>query len=1510
MTFVPKRKRRLHGLPKVFLYSTTLLSVVGGYAAPAVNVLADAQEAPKPIDNQQPKTEAAPQLKGHGITPRSDYTYQVKYYNFVDNSYVGDGTATTPLGPGGSTDYRDIRWTFPTETDLMGNVGLCQLPNSVTTPFSALVRKYKMDFHFTCVNADGSPLKDRQGNVIPVADTKFDHILEFSPSKSTYITRDDLPAHLKARYQVANTFKYDALAKGKGLDQTIKLQQEYSNIITFQDMYTGLDLPNPVTIWGFASDPQIDLTNPNLVPAGYEIAHDNFKKVTITNTNDYPKRVYVRKLITNQVQFVDVNDSNRAIGASQQVTGPQGKDITSDKLSTQPEHYGYRYQNGSFPTGKTFDPSVSQIPINVVFDHNITNHIQFVTQANPNTPVAPATDIQGQFGKPVTQTITAPTGYHLVTPNIQNSLRYLADGENIKVYVQENTQATNHIQFVDNDDPTVKIGPLQEVQGIDGTAIPASQLSHTPSEYGYRYVGGSFPSNLNYDSVNDELTVRVEYDHDVTNHVHFVDQANPGDTFDTSKTVQGKYKTNVPVSTISLPAGYELDTGKPTPKFVADNGTVDVYIKKSIFTNVIDFTLNGAPLPLVSSQSVQGALNDPITIDPNWIPGTYELNGTPNLRIIGTNGQHQTVDLKLKTPNSPTVTNNIKYVDEDGNQIGSNVSIQGTLGSTIPGMTLINNIPDSHYELANGQGNLSMGANGTTITVNLQGKTYNNTVSYINVADNTQVGTSVAISGRYKRSVTQPIQAPTGYHLQNQNIASTLKYGAEGYEHKINVVEDQITYTNIIDFTLYGNPTNIASSQTVTGLVNSAITIDPAWIPNGYEIRGPIPALRIVGSNNVHQVIDLKKKPPVSAAVSNIIKYVDPNGNQVGATTTINGLSGSVIPASTLARYIPDSHYELASNQGDALLGADGTTITVHVQGRTYNNTISYIDAATNRKVGSSTPVTGRYKESVTQTIQSPSGYHLQNANIQSTLTYGVENFDIKVPVVADNAPQPNPPRDRNYIQFVVNGLYYGNKITINGRTGDSIDLRSYLPSGYELEAGVNPIVTFGLNGANHFINIKRKAPAPVPSPSPSPSPSPTPSPSPVQIVNYIQFTYNGINIGEKIRVSAQAGGRIDLRSILPDGYELEDGADPFVTVGLDGSIKYVPIKKKVAPAIVNYVQFTVDGTNLGTQNKIAGSLGSTVDIASLIPTGYELVDSKQEITIAADGTVHKVALKKIAPAQVTNFVQFTVDGLNLGEAKTFSGALGSSLDFKSMIPAGYELVDPAAMLKFGLDQTTHSVALKKVAAASVDNYVQFTIDGKNYSVVIKRTGAIGDPIDITPWIPAGYELAVKGTKISFAADGTIHEVAIVKAATPEPVASTVTNYIQFIADGVSLGDPVAVEGETGTTVDLAALIPTGYTLADPAGTIIMGLDQVTHQVELKKIVTDPVTVTRVAKPYSKVGTATKYGTLPQLGSSKVNTVPLGLMSVASAGASAVWLSSKKRANKKNLASKRSVGSK
>ena len=1024
-----------------------------------------------------------------------------------------------------------------------------------------------------------------------------------------------------------------------------------------------------------------------------------------------------------------------------------------------------------------------------------------------------------------------PNGYELVNPSNSTFTFCSAPNQKSDIVIKKklNLNVTNSVEFIDTDDANKVIASGQSINGIKGEPITKDKIDPIlEAKLGndYQFINNTFPT-VNYGDDGKSVQFKVEkksIDNTIIYQDHGVEISRKKVNGKIGKEISNTIiSDNLPTSTSHYP--WELVNKTISFNFDSTITTHNVAITRK-YTNKIKFCYNNNPIldnngqPIF--QNISGYPDDPILrnqINQNLIPVNYHL---PNIfpNLKIINLDDSILTLNLELTPVTSIVNYLNYVDENDHPVGPQDTIQIT------------------------------GQEGDSIT---------------------------------EQSLINKNPDPAHYELDPTKTQPSL-IGPNNNKLKVILRGKEKKYKFI-----YQNEAGnqIANVENIDGRYNnSASNQIKAHIPNGYNLvnENVINSLKF-GDNN--EIIILIKAPTTPITTHNYINYVDENDHPVGPQDTIQitGQVGESINEYNLIRNNPDpAHYELdPSKSQPSLIGNNGSKLKVHLRGREYKYQLIYQQTAT--EVYRVNNVSGRYGHLVGNLITQnlPNNYTLVNSNLVNTLKFG---SDSKIIIPVNTTFLPNDPGNqpiRNYLQFTLDELYFGDKITVWGDYGNIIDLKKYLPTGYELKDPSDLDDRFKIAETIHYIPIKKIT-----------------IPKPELPYNFFQFIVNGKNFGDQIKVNGTAGSIFDLRKILPNDYELSSEINPLFTLGASGTVNYIPLEKITKPQsnpVNNYVQFILDGVAFNFKEKVTGKLNDVINYQSLVPQGYELEYPQQIIKIAAEGTIHKLSIRKIQSPVVNpeiNYVQFIVNGDKLGDRRTVKGLLGDIIDLKVLIPKGYELVQSNETLSFGLSGTTHFVNLQKVVPPmpqTVNNYLQFTINGKNYGIAIKRTGKIGEFIQISPWIPQGYHLKITNP-IIFDSEGKVHHLALVKNSSK----NLITNYLQFTLFGQKLGDPIKIKGYLNDEIQIQKLVPKGFVLYDPQIKIKINPDQNLQQIPLKVLtnLTHPSKI-HYHKPHLRVNTVSKHNSLPQLGEKKSKTLSLGLISLSSAGATAAWLSRRKK---------------
>ena len=1460
MIYVPKRKRRLKQFSKLFLYSSTLLAVAGSYSSPIVTVLAD-KEISSNFENdsktndqkqnvasstnknqpQQLNLSSKNNNQEQQINPRASKTYQIHLVIIktpdttqVDAPASDQNLTLTTSKQAGEDITSEIDQILNQE--LPGKyirAHLESLSNTVTVPDSGSeIKVYvvlqKQTINFIGANEAGQQLYFDDAQTQPITFSKYmtvgDKILEGTKL-------NDLTNHTGANhFRLKGGFQCTNRVISNPDNHKIILEKDHQEILEFVDFDT-YDTVSSISVWGWPND-TINITN--LIPNGYELVNPSNSTFTFHSAQGQTSQIVIKKQlnlnVTNPVEFIDTDDANKVIASGQSISGIKGEPITKDKIDPILEAKlgnDYQFINNTFPTVNYGDDGESvQFKVEKKsIDNTIIYQDHGVEISRKN--------VNGKIGKEISNTtilnnLPTSTSHHpweLVNPTISFNFDSIHSTHNVAI----TRKYTNKIKFCYNNNPILDNNGQPIIQNISGYAddpILSNQINQSLIPVNYQ-LPNTFP-NLKIINLDDSvLTLNLELKPitSIVNYLNYVDEndypVGPQDTIQITGQEGDAINEHSLITNNPDPAHYELDPSKSQPSLIGPNNNKLKVILRGKEKKYKFIYQDEAGNQIANVENIDGRYNNSATNQiKTHIPSGYNLVNEDVINNLKFGDDNEIVIL-IKAPTTPITTHNyLNYVDENDHPVGPQDTIQIT------------------------------GQEGDAIN---------------------------------EHSLITNNPDPAHYELDPSKSQPSL-IGPNNNKLKVILRGKEKKYKFIYQDEA-GN--QIANVENIDGRYNNSATNQiKTHIPSGYNLvnEDVINNLKF-GDDN--EIVILIKAPTTPITTHNYLNYVDENDHPVGPQDTIQitGQVGDAINELSLIRNNPDpTHYELdPSKSQPSLIGNNDSKLKVHLRGREYKYQLIYQQTAT--EVYRVNNVSGRYGHLVGNLITQnlPSNYTLVNSNLVNTLKFG-SNSKIIIPV--NTAFLPNDPGNqpiRNYLQFTLDELYFGDKITIWGDYGNIIDLKKYLPTGYELKDPNNLDDRFKIAETIHYIPIKKIA-----------------IPKPELPYNFFQFIVNDKNFGDQIKVNGTPGSIFDLRNILPNDYELSSEINPLFTLGTSGTVNYIPIEKITKPQsniITNYVQFILDGVIFNSKEKVTGKLNDVINYQSLVPKGYELEYPQQIIKIAAEGTIHKLPIKKIQSPVVNpeiNYVQFIVNGDKLGNRITVKGFLGDIIDLKVLIPKGYELAQSNETLSFGLSGTTHFVNLQKVVSPmpqTVNNYLQFTLNGKNYGIAIKRTGKIGEIIQINPWIPQGYHLKI--TKpIMFDSEGKVHYLALVKNSSK----NLITNYLQFTIFGQKLGDPIKIKGYLNDEIQIQKLVPKGFVLFDPQIKVKIKPDQNLQQIPLK-VLTNLTHSPKINyhKHHLHANTGSKHNSLPQLGEKKSKTLSLGLISLSSASATAAWLSRRKK---------------
>ena len=262
--------------------------------------------------------------------------------------------------------------------------------------------------------------------------------------------------------------------------------------------------------------------------------------------------------------------------------------------------------------------------------------------------------------------------------------------------------------------------------------------------------------------------------------------------------------------------------------------------------------------------------------------------------------------------------------------------------------------------------------------------------------------------------------------------------------------------------------------------------------------------------------------------------------------------------------------------------------------------------------------------------------------------------------------------------------------------------------------------------------------------------------------INYVD--QNG-KVVETAQISGKVGDKVDVKILLPDGYELAnkdeqvsytitDGDDGIV--GDDGiktiiiNIKKIPITKT---GTINYID--PDGKVVKT-DQVSGKVGDKVDVKLSLPDGYELANKDEQvpstITVGDDGIKTIIINIKKIPVTKTGTINYIDPDGKVVKTDQVSGKVGDKVDVKLSLPDGYELANkdeqvPSTITVGDDGIKTIIINIKKIPVTKTGTINYIDPDGK----VVKTdqvSGKVGDKVDVKLSLPDGYELANKDEQV------------------------------------------------------------------------------------------------------------------------------------------------------------------
>ena len=1481
--YIPKRKRHKSLIPKALLYSATILSAATSSVGPAVSIFAETQIA-KGENTDQPKPDLSehPNLPSRNTDTKLPTSSQQqsdtlktakKKYSIMfkdENGHIIDIDSNFETKP-----HENITKTIEEKVaQLPGNWQLANNNTIISTPDEANLpiivnlkprynlqnQKIKQQIPLTNKPSSQNNIKDNgtnttnnQSNSQPAKVTNYFQFLDQNgnPIKSKNGKNKETVTGLPGTpvdptlgiadgYQQISSHTY-RISETNGATQNVilkKTQSVVQNQVKFQ--LNNQDV-GQTTVSGTEGE-LIDLDSK--IPSGY--------KLESTPTFQADSNPIIVKLIVkdstankNTIQFVN-NSQN--VGQPFDVYGTVGDDI---KL-------GIFAPEGSIVPPFKFTNGVQTRRIDINTGNDIVDAsqkvINKVTIKVSGSQFSKKVSISGNKDDKISLNDYLPSGY-----SANSSLKFKENNAEQEVTIAPDDHSNltkNTIQFVNN---SQNVGQPFDVYGTTGDDIKLGIFAPE----GSIVPPFKFTNSVQTRKIDVTTGLDVPDQVNVTNIIKFVDPTNQEIT---QTSVTGISGTEIDLNNL-LPDNYEwINNSDHLINLGNNNVTINVKVQGKTYNNELIFTQDDSDSNILNTQNVVGRFNTPIT-EQLQIPTGYKLKDNQDIN-----------NLRIKTNNSKIkilvvrdenyITNQIQFT-ENGQNIGSPFYISGNLNDTI---NLTDKIP-SGYELVDQTNSLKFTNSETEIKVALKkiinASFVSNKIQFV-LEDGTQINDLVTISGSKGNKINLSTLIPSGYEL----VDSTHEYLFGDNDAVISVKIQKITNTinNYIQFTINGKDFELPKQ--VNGVINSPIDIT-SLLPRNYELVDKNANFKIDGTIGKVQKVAIK-----GIQVTNKIKIID-SENKVIKEQSVNGEFNSVLTINTL---LP-KNYEWPQNfDPKVTLTDDDSIIEVKALGKEYSNTLFFIDESIPKVLGQ-VKITGRFNTAVDlQSLTLPTGYKIKTLLMRGSneLRFQIPGSQLSLDLVKDDNYTSNK------LQFTVNGSKLGNEIEVTGKINDPISLTEKIPNGYELDnsttsikytktnniievpihklndptlvsnkiqfkdkdSGQNigkPIELFGhlndpINLAS-FIPKGCKLVGNIPTFKADASELTIAVDS--NIINYLQFTVNGSDYGNRIEVKGKLNSGINLTALIPEGYELSEPQT--YKIASDGKIQSIPIKLKSTdtitipkPTIVtNYLQFVVDDKDFGKQFALSGEIDQQMNFSNLIPAGYQLVNANDTYTFGPEGTIKRIKLKKIETPlnKVINYIQFTINGSNYNQPVEVSGDLGNVINLSALIPQGYQLTVPNPTIKYGNEGTTYRLAIQKtVTPTTVSNYLQFTVDGQDFSIPIERLGKLGDQIMVTPWIPYGYELVNPNLVTHFENNGTTHRIAIKKAtAKPQPQ-SNVTNYLQFTVDGKNYSMPISCKGEAGSKIPVTSWIPYGYELVNSNIEIFYGPDQTVHYLAIKKI--------------------------------------------------------------------------
>jgi len=542
------------------------------------------------------------------------------------------------------------------------------------------------------------------------------------------------------------------------------------------------------------------------MPVGYEWVAGTQWNVPANITEDISLIASI-KLIDNEVKFVDFNGNQ--IGTTQSIK--YGKDATPP---TSPTRTGYTftgwdstYTNITAPKTITATYSLNQYTVKFLdFDGAQIGTTQTVNYGTPAT--APAIPVE-----------TVDDDYRVF------KAWSIADFSSVKDNLEIQALYTQYylVKFVDHNGTVIKAQNVVKGENATAPANPTRE-GYTFSAWDGTYTNIQSPTTITADYAINKYTVNFV--------VKDIDKNTISSFATLTDVAHFTLGSALAIPTYTLPTGYEIANTWNTPATITGDTTVTLEIQKKSFA-VIFVDFDGTPIG--TTQSIKYGEDATAPASPTrdgytftgW-NGTY-TNITAPTTITATYGINEyTVNFVVKDLEDGSIKT-IKTLE--------NVE-HFTTGIVPPLYTL-----PTGYEVANSWNTPTTITGNTTITLEIQKKTFKVSFTVYNEEDDTTetlAFVSYVKYGTHQSTLATPTYtAPEGYKTKyswSDNLPLTITEDTVGlihilkksYEIIYNVVDLDSSYPSGIVYSSHGN--------VVKHFTLGADLAFPTYLPEGYEV--------------------------------------------------------------------------------------------------------------------------------------------------------------------------------------------------------------------------------------------------------------------------------------------------------------------------------------------------------------------------------------------------------------------------------------------------------------------------------------------------------------------------------------------------------------------------------------------------------------------------------------------------------------------------------------------------